>query len=120
MLTSTGLNSQACLECSEHLSTDTVRRAPRALNNYLSKLRINCDYPNRGCPEFTKNHVAELKNHVANCGFPPLLCSKEECSMVIDKKDRIHHENVVCEYRKFKYYDCERTGRCETGTNRKM
>jgi chromosome segregation ATPase len=29
--------------------------------------------------------------------------------MVIDKKDRIHHETVLCEYRKFKYYGCEQT-----------
>ncbi|CAB4023733.1 E3 ubiquitin- ligase NRDP1-like [Paramuricea clavata] len=101
------VNSQTCPECSEHLSADTLRRAPRALNNYLSKLRINCDYANRGCPQFTS--VEELKNHVANCGFSPVLCSKEECSMVIDKKDRIHHETVLCEYRKFKYYGCEQT-----------
>ena len=101
------VNSQTCPECSEHLSEDTLRRAPRALNNYLSKLMINCDYANRGCPEFTC--VEELKNHVANCGFSPVLCSKEECSMVIDKKDRIHHETVLCEYRKFKYYGCEQT-----------
>jgi predicted nucleic acid-binding Zn-ribbon protein len=27
--------------------------------------------------------------------------------MVINKKDRIHHETVLWEYRKFKYYGCE-------------
>jgi hypothetical protein len=47
---------------------------------------INCDYANQGCPQFTC--VEELKNHVANCGFSPVLCSKEECSMVTNKKDR--------------------------------
>jgi archaellum component FlaC len=100
------VNSQTCPGCSEHLSADTLRRAPRALNNYLSNLRINCDYANRGCPEFTG--VEELKTHVANCDFAPVLCSnREECSMVINKKDRVHHETVLCEYRKSKYHNCE-------------
>ena len=99
------VNSQTCPECSEHLSEDTLRRAPRALNNYLSKLMINCDYANRGSPQFT--YVEELKNHVANCGFSPVLCSKEECNMVIvESSTRLH---VLCEYRKFKYYGCEQT-----------
>ena len=97
------VNSQTCPECNEHLSVDTLRR-PRLLNNYLSKLKINCDHASRGCPEFTC--VEDLTTHVANCGFAPVLCSNENCGMEINKQERDHHETVVCEYRKVKCHDC--------------
>ena len=44
------VNSQTCPECNEELSSDTLRR-PRVVNNYLSKLKINCDYASRGMSE---------------------------------------------------------------------
>ncbi len=97
-------NSQTCPECSEHLSVDTLRRVPRVLNNYLSRLKINCDYAIRGCREFTS--VENLTAHVVNCGFAPVLCSNTECGMVISKQEIIHHETVLCEYRNVNYYGC--------------
>ncbi len=97
------VNSQTCPECNEHLSVDTLRR-PRVVNNYLSKLKINCDHASRGCPEFTC--LEDLETHVANCGFAPVLCSNAECGMVINKQERVHHETAVCQYRKVKCHDC--------------
>ena len=97
------VNSQTCPECNEHLSVDTLRRA-RLANNYLSKLKINCDHASRGCPEFTC--LEDLETHVANCGFAPVLCSNAECGMVINKQERVHHETAVCQYRKVKCHDC--------------
>ena len=97
------VNSQTCPECNEHLTVDTLRRA-RLLNNYLSKLKINCDHASRGCPEFIC--VENLENHVESCGFSPVLCSNENCSMEINKQDKEHHENEVCEYKKVKCQDC--------------
>ena len=98
-------NSQTCPECNEHLSVETLRR-PRVVNNCLSKLKINCDYASRGCPEYVC--VENLKTHVENCGFAPVLCSNEECGMEINKQERIHHETAVCEYRnrRVKCHDC--------------
>jgi E3 ubiquitin-protein ligase NRDP1 len=100
------VNSQTCPECNEHLSVDTLRR-PRVLNNYLSKLKINCDYASRGCPEFTC--VEGLETHVANCEFAPVFCSNENCGMEINKQDQVHHETEVCGYRKVKCLDCGQT-----------
>jgi hypothetical protein len=97
------VNSQTCPECNEHLSVDTLRR-PRLVNNYLSKLKINCDYASRGCPEFTC--VEDLETHVANCEFAPVFCSNENCGMEINNQERIHHETEVCGYRKVKCHDC--------------
>ena len=103
-------NSQTCPECSEHLTVDTLRR-PRVLNNYLSKLKINCDFASRGCPEFVC--VENLESHVANCGFAPVMCPNQNCGMVIDKQDRVHHETVVCEYKKTKEHDSKQALKCD-------
>ena len=97
------VNSQTCPECNEHLSVDTLRR-PRVVNNILSKLKINCDYASRGCPEFTC--LEDLETHVVNCGYAPVLCSSAECGMEINKQDKVHHETEVCQYRKVKCHDC--------------
>ena len=97
------VNSQTCPECNEHLSVDTLRRA-RLANNYLSKLKINCDHATRGCPEFTC--LEDLKTHVATCSYAPVLCSNAECGMEINKQDKVRHETEVCEYRRVKCYDC--------------
>ena len=97
------VNSQTCPECNEHLSVDTLRR-PRVLNNMLSKLKINCDYASRGCPEFTC--LEDLETHVVNCGYAPVLCSNAECGMEINKQEKVHHETEVCEYRRVKCHDC--------------
>ena len=100
------VNSQTCPECNEHLSVDTLRR-PRVVNNYLSKLKINCDYASRGCPEFTC--VEGLESHVTNCEFALVFCSNENCGMEINKQDKVHHETEVCGYRKAKCHDCGQT-----------
>ena len=97
------VNSQTCPECNDHLSVDTLRR-PRLLTNYLSNLKISCDHASRGCPEFIC--VENLESHVESCGFSPVMCSNENCGMEINKQDKDHHENEVCEYRKVKCRDC--------------
>ena len=96
------VNTQTCPECNDHLTVHTLRRA-RLLNNYLSKLKINCDHADRGCPEFIC--VENLESHVESCGFSPVTCSNENCGMEINKQDKDHHENKVCEYRKMKCQD---------------
>ena len=97
------VNSQTCPECNEHLSVDTLRRA-RLLNNYLSKLKINCDHASRGCPEFIC--VENLESHVESCGFSPVMCSNKNCGMEINKQDKDYHEIEVCEYKNVKCQDC--------------
>ena len=97
------VNTQTCPECNDHLTVDMLRR-PRLLTNYLSKLKINCDHADRGCPEFIC--VENLESHVESCGFSPVMCSNVNCGMEINKQDKEHHENEVCEYRKMKCQDC--------------
>ena len=98
------VNSETCPECNEHLSLDTLCKAPRVLRNYLCKLKINCDHASRGCPQFIC--LQELEIHVFNCGYAPVLCSNLECGMEINKQDKDHHETDECEYRRVKCQDC--------------
>ena len=91
------VNSETCPECKEDLTVATLRR-PRLLNNYLYKLKINCNHASRGCLEYIC--VKDLESHAGSCGFAPVMCSNENCGMVINKQEREHHETVVCEYRK--------------------
>ena len=97
------VNSETCPECSEHLSVDTLRRL-RVMDNMLSKLKINCDYASRGCPEFTC--LEGLETHVVNCGYAPVLCSNAECGIEINKQDKVHHETGCCEHRRVTCQDC--------------
>ena len=91
------VNSETCPQCKEDLTVATLRR-PHLLNNYLSELKIECNHASRGCLEFIC--VKDLENHAGSCGFAPVLCSNENCGMVINKREREHHETVACKYRK--------------------
>ena len=96
-------NSHTCPECNEDLTVETLRRA-RLANNILSGLKIKCDYSHRGCQEYIR--LEELDSHVENCGFAPVKCSNEECEMIVNKLEIIHHESTVCEYRKVTCHNC--------------
>ena len=97
------VNSHTCPECNEDLTVETLRRA-RVISNILSGLKIKCDYSHRGCQEYIR--LEELDSHVENCGFAPVKCSNEECEMIVNKREIIHHESTVCEYRKVKCHNC--------------
>ena len=96
-------NSHTCPECNEDLTVETLRRA-RVIGNILSGLKIKCDYSQRGCQESIR--LEELDSHVENCGFAPVKCSNEECELIVNKREIIHHESTVCEYRKVKCHNC--------------
>ena len=111
------VNSHTCPECNEDLTVETLRKA-RLASNYLSELKIKCDYSNRGCKEYIR--LQEVDSHVENCGFAPAKCSNEECEMVVNKHELIHHESTVCEYRKVKCHNCVKIEQDMEGMNEKM
>ncbi|XP_046864603.1 uncharacterized protein LOC124459118 [Xenia sp. Carnegie-2017] len=96
------VNAQRCPQCQDDLTVATLHPA-RVINNVISKLKINCDYASRGCPEFI--NVEDLERHVENCDFAPVLCSNERCGLEINKRDKIKHETELCEYRKIASHD---------------
>ncbi|XP_046859589.1 uncharacterized protein LOC124452963 [Xenia sp. Carnegie-2017] len=97
------VNAQRCPQCQEKLTVDTLHPA-RIINNMVAKLKIKCDYVNRGCPEFIT--LEFLERHVENCGFAPVLCSNERCGLEINKRDKFRHETELCEYREITSHDC--------------
>ncbi|XP_028401038.1 uncharacterized protein LOC114524115 [Dendronephthya gigantea] len=97
-------NSANCPSCLEYLSVETLKPAPRIVMNYISELNIRCDFHSRGCPEMVQ--VGELKRHVESCGFSPVQCSNDGCNVVVNARDRLHHEAEVCGFRKLKCHDC--------------
>ena len=97
-------NSQRCPSCQEELTLETLNKAPRIVTDYLSELKIRCDYFSRGCLQSLQ--LGDLERHVKDCGFTPVLCSNEGCVVEMNKRDRTHHETEVCEFRKVKCHDC--------------
>ena len=110
-------NSHTCPECNEDLTVEILRRA-RVISNILSGLKIKCDYSHRGCHEYIR--LEELDSHVENCGFAPVKCSNEECKMIVNKREIIHHESTVCEYRKVKCHNCVKIEQDVEGIKERM
>ena len=97
-------NSSFCPTCLEPLTVHTLKPAPRIVKDYISELNIHCDFHPRGCPEMVQ--VGHLKRHVANCGFSPVQCSNDGCNVLLNARDKLHHEAEVCDFRKLKCHDC--------------
>ena len=97
-------NSSTCPTCMEELTVETLTQASRIVTDYLSELRICCDYSSRGCREVML--LNNLQRHVAICGFSPVKCSNDGCNMMVNKRDKVHHETEVCDFRRVKCHDC--------------
>ena len=50
--------------------------------------------------------VGNLKRHVASCGFSPVQCSNDGCNVLLNVRDKLHHETEVCDFRKAENHDC--------------
>ena len=97
-------NSETCPSCKEELTLKTLTQPPRIFMSCFSELKIRCDYINRGCQRFVQ--LGDLKTHVKDCDFTPVLCSNEGCLAQINKRDRTHHEAELCEFRILKCHEC--------------
>ncbi|XP_028415448.1 uncharacterized protein LOC114538467 [Dendronephthya gigantea] len=97
--------SQTCPECRQELTVETLVTPPRILLNCISELRIKCDHVERGCT--ARVQLEKLKNHLEECGFAPVTCANDGCDAVVNKRDRIHHETELCEFRRVQCHNCE-------------
>ena len=89
-------NTKNCPTCRDKLSVDTLVNVPRIVTEYLSELRIRCDFCSRGCREIMR--LGDLKNHVSVCGFAAVKCSNGGCNDVVNRQDKLRHEEV-CVFR---------------------
>ncbi|XP_028415404.1 TNF receptor-associated factor 3-like [Dendronephthya gigantea] len=97
--------SQTCPECRQELTVETLVTPPRILLNCISELPIKCDHVERGCT--ARVQLEKLKNHLDECGFAPVTCANDGCDAVVNKRDRIHHETELCEFRRVQCHNCE-------------
>ena len=97
-------NSQTCPSCKGPLTVHTLLVAPCSIVSCLSKLKIRCDFHDRGCQQIVQ--LGKLEGHVKECGFAPAVCSNEGCQIEVNARDLIHHETTVCEKRRVQCHSC--------------
>ena len=101
-------NFHTCPECMEELTPETLGTPPRVLMNCIAELPIKCNYSERGCSD--RVQLGRLQNHLDQCGFAPVTCGNDGCEMEINKRDRIHHETELCEFRRVRCHNCGEIG----------
>ena len=111
-------NSHRCPTCADELSVETLQGVPRIVKNYLNELSIRCDHYDRGCRELVQ--LQNLKRHVAECGFTPVVCGNQGCGETISKRDRTYHESELCQFRKLKCHNCGEIGTTMAGMKMEM
>ena len=74
------------------------------VKDLLDELNIHCQYVNRGCQEIVQ--LQHLDRHEATCGFTPVVCTNQGCGVTVTKRDLVHHESELCEFRKLKCHSC--------------
>jgi hypothetical protein len=90
-------NSHTFPTCADGLSVETLQDVPRIVQNYLTELSLRCDHYDRGCRgELVQ--LQNLKRHVAECGFTPVVCGNQGCGETISKRDRTYHESELCQF----------------------
>ena len=97
-------NSQRCPTCADELTEETLTEPNRMVKDYLDELNIRCVYHDRGCQEIVQ--LQHLDQHEDSCGFTPAVCRNPGCGVTLNKRDLIHHESELCEYRKLKCHSC--------------
>ena len=90
--------------CMERLTLQTLRRPPRIVTDYLYGLKISCDYAERGCRG--RVELGILENHLAHCNYFPVVCSNDNCTAIVNKQEKEHHETKVCQFRIVQCCDC--------------
>ena len=98
-------NSRRCPMCADELTEETLTEPQRMVKDYLNELNIRCVFNERGCQEIVQ--LQHLDQHEDSCGFTPAVCTNPGCGATLNKRDLIHHESELCEYRKLKCHSCE-------------
>ena len=96
--------SHSCPVCQEKLTPETLRKAPRLIEDVVSRLKISCNHASRGCNAVV--NLGALQAHVEVCGFMPVTCSNDGCNEVVSKRDANQHERELCPFKTTSCDDC--------------
>ena len=88
------------------------------VKEYLNESKIRCVYNDRGCQEIVQ--LQHLDQHEDSCGFIPAVCTNPGCDATLNKRDLVHHQSEVCEFRKVKCHSCEEMTKTLTNLEKKM
>ena len=111
-------NSQRCPTCADELTEETLTEPHRMVKDYLNESKIRCVYHDRGCQEVVQ--LQHLDQHEDSCGFTPAVCTNEGCGVSLNKRDLIHHQSELCEYRKLKCHSCSETTKTLADMEKRM
>ena len=111
-------NSQICPTCADELTEETLTEPHRMVKDYLNESKIRCVYHDRGCQEVVQ--LQHLDQHEDSCGFTPVVCTNEGCGVSLNKRDLIHHQSELCEYRKLKCHSCSETTKTLADMEKRM
>ena len=111
-------NSRRCPTCADELTEETLTEPPRMVKDYLDESKIRCVYHDRGCQEIVQ--LQHLDLHEDSCGFTPAVCTNPGCGVTLNKRDLVHHQSEVCEFRKVKCHSCEETTKTLGNLEKKM
>ena len=110
--------TQRCPTCADELTVETLAEPQRMLKDYLNELEIHCQFVNRGCHEIVQ--LQHLDRHEATCGFTPVVCTNQGCDVTVSKRDLVHHESELCEFRKLKCHSCGEMTKTLADVEKKM
>ncbi|XP_028406545.1 kelch-like protein 5 [Dendronephthya gigantea] len=96
--------SHTCPVCQDKLTVETLRKAPRIVEDCVSRYKIACDHEGRGCAAVLE--IGALQAHIRDCGFTPVSCSNDGCDDVVNKQDVKQHETELCRYKTTTCVDC--------------
>ena len=111
-------NSRRCPTCADELTEETLIVPSRMVCDYLDESKIRCVYHDRGCQEVVQ--LQHLDEHEDSCGFTPAVCTNPGCGATLNKRDLVHHQSEVCEFRKLKCHSCEETTKTLANLENKM
>ena len=111
-------NAKRCPTCNDELTEQTLTEPNRMVKDMLNELNVRCVYNTRGCPETPE--LQHLEQHEDTCGFTPAVCTNQGCGTTVNKRDLIHHESEVCEFRKLKCHSCEEMSKTLTTLEKRM
>merc|ERR1711871_379045 len=63
-------------------------RTSRPIANVISRLKVACEYVDRGCPDHVE--ISELARHVSECSYAPVQC--QHCGEVFSQRRLSSHE----------------------------
>ena len=111
-------NSRRCPTCADELTEETLTEPNKIVTDYLSELKIRCVYHDRGCQEIVP--LQHLDQHEDSCGYIRAVCTNDGCGVTLNKRNLIHHESELCEYRKLKSHSCDELAKTVSGFEKRV